>query len=119
MLQYFQDRDLSMGFLLYQVSRQKIDKLYLPGFNIASNNTDLFKCPIWTFAGTFFIGDRKSIVIFNKEYNNLVSNALSENLITWEINFWHQVFMNNRTIAQHYHVADHKLSMFENLLKLC
>ncbi len=119
LMQHIPDRDRSMGFLLHQLSRQNIDKLYMPGYTFHENQTNLCDKPIWTFCGTSFVGNKTSINKFCDVYYEILNTYLIDNKITWEVNLWHETYRRDRGLISHYHVVDNKLSMFEGLLKVC
>lgn len=121
MLQYFHDTDESTGALLTQVSRQRYgSRLYMPGFRKPDIPLSLADAgPIWSFAGTFFVGKVASLVAFNALCKHTLSTLVREHgTMTWEINIWHDVAARNPGAVDFYQVVDHKRSLLEALLAL-
>ena len=97
--------------LLQRVSRSKPKQLFIPGFHRTLGPQELHNGPIWTFAGSFFVGDRQSLDDFKKEsWDALLKCVVDEGRLTWEINIWHHVYQNPKWSNIFCLVTDHTLT---------
>ena len=66
--------------------------------------------PIWTFAGSFFVGDRQSLDEFKKESWDVLLKCVEEGRLTWELNIWHEVYQKAKWSHIFCHATDHTLT---------
>ena len=96
--------------LLLRVSRSKPSHLFIPGFHRMLGPQELHNCPIWTFAGSFFVGDRQSLGEFKKESWDALLKCAEEGRLTWELNIWHEVYQKAKWSHIFCHATDHTLT---------
>ena len=60
----------------------------------------------WRFCGGFFLGDKYSLVQFFNKFKSLWTFFLSKKNITWEVNIWHIMELQN-LITPLWFKADH------------
>ena len=96
--------------LLLRVSQSKPTHLFIPGFHRMLGPQGLHNGPIWTFAGSFFVGDRQSLDDFNKESWDALLQCVGEGRLTWELNIWHEVYQNPKWSHIFCHATDHTLT---------
>jgi hypothetical protein len=60
----------------------------------------------WRFCGGFFIGDKNSLIQFFHKFKSVWSFFLSKKIITWEVNIWHFMELQN-IITPLWFKADH------------
>ena len=73
------------------------------------------ECINWRFCGGFFIGDKDSIVEFDRLYKQKFPEFLqTHNKLVWEVNFWAWLEVNSDWNPEWY-AADHNDSIITNL----
>lgn len=80
-------------------NKLKENLLVIPGCWNKSNIQEMYQYLIerisWRFCGGFILGDKESLIKFYKDFKNIWSVYLSQNKITWEVNIWHHLELNN------------------------
>jgi hypothetical protein len=68
----------------------------------------------WYFAGGIIAGNQKSIIEFsNKVREKCIQIIETYKTITWEVNIWYLIYLNNKELFSPYY-GDHNNSMFHN-----
>ena len=96
--------------LLLRVSQSRPTQLFIPGFHRMLSPQGLHNGPIWTFAGSFFVGDRQSLDEFKKESWDVLLKCVEEGRLTWELNIWHEVYQKAKWSHIFCHATDHTLT---------
>ena len=101
-----------------RVAALRPNVLMLPGFNVTVSEMTL-ETPIWSFAGGFFMGPRKSVQRFAALVESATEDLLAENALTWEVNLWHKILvLENAVPYRHYGCANHHEALVSTLLGL-
>ena len=73
----------------------------------------LYSKVCWRFCGGFFIGDKQSLLEFNKAYRDNYKRFLEERRrLVWEVNFWYWLEKNGYIIPETY-AANHNDSIIQ------
>lgn len=113
---YVENKTLFASYLVQISQTINIKGFYSPSFHGDITPRNLYCGPIWTFAGGFLIGDRTSIEKFDTEYNKIIKESVKSGLLTWEVNYWHQTYVNNPSLVTLYRCVNHNIHLVENLL---
>ena len=115
-MMHLPDSQKEYAQLLLRVSRIKPNQLYIPGFHRMLGPQPLHNGPIWTFAGSFFVGDRQSLHDFKNESWYRLIQCVNEGRLTWELNIWHDVYQNPKWSNIFCHATDHTLTPIKGYL---
>ena len=127
---YFAWFDFSMAYLFNNLDdtlskmekMQHIQKdktfLFIPGcWNKLNNNQFILNSIHWRFCGTFFIGDKKSLLDFYDAYITHLPLFLQEhNKLIWEVNFWAWLEKEN-LIQPNWYNSDHNDKIITELIQ--
>jgi hypothetical protein len=107
---------------LKKINEYNEPKIRIPGCPFYINNIREYSSnilfqqkdrPCWFFCGGFFTGDKRSLLEFSKEVNNILYFLQEKKFITWEVNIWTFINFKNKNLFDVYY-ADHNITMFSN-----
>ena len=87
-----------------------LDSKSVYGLNLESSQK--YDYPLWFFAGGVFGGDKDNLLKFADLCKNKLSHILNINRITWEVNIWHFVYLENKEIFYPYK-CNHDVSIIK------
>jgi len=80
-------------------NKVRIASIWDPTKTVRKN---IFHQPLWYFAGGVFGGDRKSLLSFHAVFVQTIRAHLAQGRLTWEVNFWYQVYKQVPTLFDPY-----------------
>lgn len=93
---------------------KKQDKVLIPGgFRSKKllSDQELIDSVYWRFLGGLIVAPREKVTIFNDANNIELLKLLKNQMMTWEVNIWANVEINNPELIKYFR-ADHNKTMF-------
>lgn len=114
--------DRSIGAMLSRISQLDISHNYFAGFNAPPINSKLNCYSVcWTFAGSFFAGERKQFLKLANMYSQICYELLiNQKKLVWEINIWSYIVSNYSHLITFYFSSNtnHKDGLLQGLLNI-
>lgn len=81
------------------------------GLNLESD--DKYNYPLWFFAGGVVGGYKNHLLLFADLCKNKLKQLINYNRITWEVNVWYLVYLENKELFDPYY-CDHDIRLLNN-----
>lgn len=81
------------------------------GLNLESD--DKYNYPLWFFAGGVVGGHKDHLLLFADLCKNKLKQLINSNRITWEVNVWYFVYLENKELFDPYY-CEHDIRLLNN-----